>query len=132
MRDDTVIVLEGDQTGQELLEESLRVLAPDVIGIELDFPRFDLSLETRRATRNEVVYEAAATCMPVLASNSGFHDLLPPELRFPRHDHRELAEKLVRLKEADRAEIGRGLRAVVEERHSVGHWADEVARVVAR
>ncbi len=60
MRDDTVIVLEGDQTGQELLEESLRVLAPDVIGIELDFPRFDLSLETRRATRNEVVYEAAA------------------------------------------------------------------------
>src|SRR6266446_6378194 len=60
MRDDTVIVLEGDQTGQELLEEALRVLAPDVIGIELDFPRFDLSLETRRATRNEVVYEAAA------------------------------------------------------------------------
>ena len=60
MRDDTVIVLEGDQTGQELLEESLRVLAHDVIGIELDFPRFDLSLENRRATRNEVVYEAAA------------------------------------------------------------------------
>jgi len=60
MRDDTVIVLEGDQTGQELLEESLRVLAPDVIGIELDFPRFDLSLENRRATRNDVVYEAAA------------------------------------------------------------------------
>jgi isocitrate/isopropylmalate dehydrogenase len=60
MRDDTVIVLEGDQTGQELLEESLRVLAPDVIGIDLDFPRFDLSLENRRVTRNDVVYEAAA------------------------------------------------------------------------
>src|SRR6266446_10475887 len=60
MRDDTVIVLEGDQTGQELLEEALRVLAPDVIGIELDFPRFDLSLESRRATANRVVYEAAA------------------------------------------------------------------------
>jgi isocitrate dehydrogenase (NAD+) len=61
MRDDsTIVVLEGDQTGQELLEEALRVLAPDVIGIELDFPRFDLSLESRRATQNGVVYEAAA------------------------------------------------------------------------
>jgi isocitrate dehydrogenase (NAD+) len=57
---DTVVVLEGDQTGQELLEEALRVLAPDVIGIELDFPRYDLSLENRRATQNGVVYEAAA------------------------------------------------------------------------
>jgi isocitrate dehydrogenase (NAD+) len=55
----TVVVLEGDETGQELLEEALRVLEPDVIGIELDFPRFDLSLESRRATTNEVVYEAA-------------------------------------------------------------------------
>jgi isocitrate/isopropylmalate dehydrogenase len=57
---DTIVVLEGDQTGQELLEESLRVLSPDVMGIELDFPRFDLSLENRRATENAVVYEAAA------------------------------------------------------------------------
>src|SRR5947207_5890535 len=61
MRDETtIVVLEGDQTGQELLEESLRVLAPDVIGVELDFPRFDLSLENRRATKNQVVHEAAA------------------------------------------------------------------------
>jgi isocitrate dehydrogenase (NAD+) len=56
----TIVVLEGDQTGQELLEEALRVLAPDVIGIELDFPRYDLSLERRRETRNDVVHEAAA------------------------------------------------------------------------
>jgi isocitrate/isopropylmalate dehydrogenase len=57
---DTIVVLEGDQTGQELLEEALRVLAPEVIGIELEFPRFDLSLENRRATQNAVVYDAAA------------------------------------------------------------------------
>ena len=44
----TIVVLEGDQTGQELLEEALRVLQRDVIGIELGFPRFDLSLESRR------------------------------------------------------------------------------------
>jgi isocitrate dehydrogenase (NAD+) len=56
----TIVVLEGDETGQELLEESLRVLAPDVIGIELDFPRYDLSLENRRTTQNQVVHEAAA------------------------------------------------------------------------
>ena len=55
-----IVVLEGDQTGQELLEEALRVLAPEVIGIELEFPRFDLSLAHRRATSNGVVYEAAA------------------------------------------------------------------------
>ena len=56
----TIVVLDGDETGQELLEESLRVLSPEVTGVELDFPRFDLSLENRRATRNAVVYEAAA------------------------------------------------------------------------
>jgi len=56
----TIVVLEGDETGQELLEEALRVLAPDVIGVELDFNRFDLSLEERRATQNQVVHEAAA------------------------------------------------------------------------
>src|SRR5436190_22411160 len=61
MRDEsTIVVLEGDQTRQELLEEALRVLAGDVIGVELELARFDLSLESRRATQNRVVYEAAA------------------------------------------------------------------------
>jgi isocitrate dehydrogenase (NAD+) len=55
----TIVVLEGDETGQELLEEALRVLTPEVIHLELDFPRFDLSLANRRSTQNQVVYEAA-------------------------------------------------------------------------
>src|SRR6059058_6164025 len=55
-----IAVLEGDETGQELLEQALRVLAADVIGLELRLPRFDLSLESRRATKNSVVHEAAA------------------------------------------------------------------------
>jgi isocitrate dehydrogenase (NAD+) len=55
----TIVVLEGDETGQELLEEALRVLAPEVTGLELEFPRFDLSLGSRRATNNRVVHEAA-------------------------------------------------------------------------
>ena len=45
-----IAILEGDQTGQELLEESLRVLAPDVTGLKVDLPRFDLSLAARRRT----------------------------------------------------------------------------------
>jgi isocitrate dehydrogenase (NAD+) len=56
----TIVVLEGDETGQELLEEALRVLDPDVTGVEVELPRYDLSLESRRATQNEVVHEAAA------------------------------------------------------------------------
>jgi isocitrate dehydrogenase (NAD+) len=56
----TIVVLEGDETGQELLEESLRVLAPEVTSLDLSFPRFDLSLESRRATDNGVVHDAAA------------------------------------------------------------------------
>ncbi|HLI33255.1 MAG TPA: isocitrate/isopropylmalate family dehydrogenase [Solirubrobacteraceae bacterium] len=55
-----VVVLEGDQTGQELLEEALRVLDPEVLGLDLAIERFDLSLESRRRTGNAVVHEAAA------------------------------------------------------------------------
>src|SRR5215212_9315503 len=54
-----IVVLEGDETGQELLEEAVRVLARDVTGLALELPRFDLSLESRRATKNEVIIEAA-------------------------------------------------------------------------
>ena len=55
----TIVVLEGDQTGQELLEESLRLLSPEVIGLEVALPRYDLSLAKRRETNNEIVHEAA-------------------------------------------------------------------------
>lgn len=54
----TIVILDGDQTGQELLEEALRVLQPDVIRYSLEFLRFDLSLANRQATGNKVVYEA--------------------------------------------------------------------------
>ncbi|MEZ5101437.1 MAG: isocitrate/isopropylmalate family dehydrogenase [Thermoleophilia bacterium] len=59
----TIVVLEGDQTGQELLVEALRVLAADVIGLELEFLHFDLSLARRRATANQVVHDAAAAVL---------------------------------------------------------------------
>jgi len=55
----TVVVLAGDQTGQELLVEGLRVLAPEVTRVPTEFASYDLSLANRRATRNDVVREAA-------------------------------------------------------------------------
>jgi isocitrate dehydrogenase (NAD+) len=51
-----IVVLEGDQTGQELLDQALRVLDSEVVGLELDLVRFDLSLESRRSTANEIVH----------------------------------------------------------------------------
>jgi 3-isopropylmalate dehydrogenase len=54
-----IVVLEGDQTGQELLEQSVRVLDPELLAIEVELERFDLSLANRRATANAVVTDAA-------------------------------------------------------------------------
>jgi isocitrate dehydrogenase (NAD+) len=54
-----IVALEGDQTGQELLDQALRVLDPAVLGIEVSLERFDLSLENRRRTKNAVCEEAA-------------------------------------------------------------------------
>ena len=54
-----MIVLHGDQTGEELLREALRLLDPDLLGFEIKRKDFDLSLERRRETRNQVVHDAA-------------------------------------------------------------------------
>jgi isocitrate dehydrogenase (NAD+) len=54
-----IIVLEGDETGQELLEQAIRVLDPDVISMNAELVHFDLSLDNRRKTDNAVVTEAA-------------------------------------------------------------------------
>jgi isocitrate/isopropylmalate dehydrogenase len=56
----TIVVLEGDQTGQELLEQALRLFDPDLLGLDIELERFDLSLDNRRATSNGVVAESAA------------------------------------------------------------------------
>jgi len=56
----TIAVLHGDQTGEELLKEAVRLLDPDVTGFAIERRDFDLSLERRRATRNQVVMDAAA------------------------------------------------------------------------
>jgi len=55
----TIVILKGDQTGQELLDQALRVLDPEVIGFNVSLSPFDLSLDNRRVTQNDVVRQAA-------------------------------------------------------------------------
>jgi glycosyltransferase involved in cell wall biosynthesis len=82
----------------------------------------------RPGAPDKVVYEAAASCLPVLASNPVFDDLLEPELRFDRDSPQQLAERVRSLAVLDRAAIGRELRHRVEEHHDVDGWADGVLR----
>lgn len=59
LRPTTIVVLDGDQTGQELLLEALRLIHPAVLRLPLTFEHFDLSLANRRQTRNQVIHQAA-------------------------------------------------------------------------
>jgi isocitrate/isopropylmalate dehydrogenase len=55
--------MHGDQTGEELLLQSLRLLNPDVLGLSFELQDFDLSLKNREATQNKVVHEAGAAML---------------------------------------------------------------------
>lgn len=55
----TITVLDGDETGQELLEASLRVLDAEVLGFPVVLDHYDLSLAKRRETNNQIVDDAA-------------------------------------------------------------------------
>ncbi len=86
----------------------------------------------REGATDKVVYEAAACCRPVLASNTAFESLLPEELRFAREDVDALAGRIAWLATADRAAIGRELRDRVVASHSVEAWARRVVEASAR
>jgi glycosyltransferase involved in cell wall biosynthesis len=82
--------------------------------------------DMREGATDKVVYEAAATCMPVLASNPAFDTLLPAELRFEHGDVEGLALAIAGLVGVDRNAIGRDLREIVVREHSVETWAQRV------
>jgi glycosyltransferase involved in cell wall biosynthesis len=86
----------------------------------------------RAGATDKAVYEAAAACLPVLASNPALDGFLPAELRFGRDDAEELAERIRALARADRSGLGRELRAKVERDHSVDGWADRVVELARR
>ena len=80
----------------------------------------------RAGAPDKVVYEAAASCLPVLAANPVFDDLVPEDVRFRHDEADDLSHKLRSLGLGRRAE----LRAIVERRHSVDHWADGLLATV--
>jgi glycosyltransferase involved in cell wall biosynthesis len=100
------------------------------------FSRSDVLINNMEAgAPDKVVYEAAAACLPVLASNPVFDDLFAGyPLFFERESPESLAERLrwfAQLGTDERAEIGRTLRERVAERHSVETWADGILAAAA-
>jgi glycosyltransferase involved in cell wall biosynthesis len=87
---------------------------------------------------DKVVYEAAASCLPVVVSNPVFDELtdgLPARLMFARDDPSDLADRLGELAALPpdaRSSLGRVLHDRVAAGHSVEHWADAVVEVARR
>ena len=100
------------------------------------FGRVDVLVNNMEAgAPDKVVYEAAASCLPVLASNPVFDGLFAGHpLLFDRDSPGSLAERLrwfAGLDDAARAEIGRTLRERVVRHHSVDTWADGLLEAAA-
>ena len=100
------------------------------------FSRSDVLVNNMEAgAPDKVVYEAAAACLPVLASNPVFDDLFAGfPLFFERESPESLAERLrwfAGLGSAERGEIGRTLRERVARSHSVETWADGILAAAA-
>ena len=118
---------ELERSGFELGDAVPRAQLPEL------FARADVLVNNMKAgAPDKVVYEAAASCLPVLASNPVFDELfsgLP--LSFDRDDPESLVDRLHWLagrSAEERTLIGRTLRQRVEERHSVETWADGIIR----
>jgi glycosyltransferase involved in cell wall biosynthesis len=87
----------------------------------------------RPGAPDKVVYEAAASCLPVIASNPAFETLLDERFRFSTDGVTALADRLVdfaALDERGRSTVGHEVRRRVVAQHSVGHWADRLLAVV--
>ncbi|HEY3017614.1 MAG TPA: glycosyltransferase family 4 protein [Gaiellaceae bacterium] len=97
------------------------------------FARADVLVNNMEAgAPDKVVYEAAASCLPVLASNPVFDELFSGyPLSFERESPESLAARLrwfASSSDAERAEIGRTLRERVARHHSVDTWADGILK----
>ena len=123
--------------------EYLKRLASDAIRVEPPVPRTRLPdtfaqtdvlvNNTAEGSLDKVVFEACASCLPVLASNPSFVVLLEEELRFDRNDVDGIARGLewMAARSADeRRELGADLRRRVEADHSSTTWAARILEVV--
>jgi glycosyltransferase involved in cell wall biosynthesis len=116
---------ELEELGFELGDSVPRDHVPEL------FARADVLVNNMEAgAPDKVVYEAAAACLPVLASNPVFDELFSDyPLSFERESPESLADRLrwfAALSADERAEIGRTLRERVAQKHSVDTWAEGV------
>jgi glycosyltransferase involved in cell wall biosynthesis len=119
--------LDLERFGFDLADAVPRSRVPELFG------RADVLVNNMRAgAPDKVVYEAAAACLPVLASNPVFDELFGEvPLAFDRDDPASLADRLrwlAGLSGEERSHIGRTLRERVEQRHSVETWAEGIIR----
>lgn len=116
---DRLLGLGGD--GVRIEEPVSRRRLPEV------FARADVVVNAAaRGALDKSVFEACASCVPVLASNPAFAALLGPELLFERGNVEQLADRLAwfaHLDAAARRELGGVLRERVERDHSAHAWA---------
>ncbi|HEY2543957.1 MAG TPA: glycosyltransferase family 4 protein [Gaiellaceae bacterium] len=110
----------------QLLDAVPRVEVPSLLA-EADV----LVNATHGTTADKVVFEALASCLPVVAASPVFDRLLPAKLRFTDGDPAGLASA-IRAAMSLSWEERRRLRARVEAEHSVEHWADAVVSEVRR
>ena len=91
---------------------------------------------TRSGAPDKVVYEACASCLPILVSSppvGALVDDLEPNLRFPADDAEALASTiggLIRAGDDARAALGATLRARVTAAHSTESWAAGIMKLV--
>lgn len=120
---------------QELASEAVRV-EPPVPRTRLPdtFAQTDVLVNnTAEGSLDKVVFEACASCLPVLASNPSFVVLLEEEIRFDRNDVEGIARGLTWMAgrtAEQRRELGRDLRRRVEADHSSTTWAQRILEVV--
>jgi glycosyltransferase involved in cell wall biosynthesis len=121
----------------------LQRLASEAVRVEPPVPRTRLPEtfattdvlvnNTAEGSLDKVVFEACASCLPVLASNPSFVVLLEEELRFDRNDVEGIARSLTWMAgrtAAQRRELGRDLRRRVEADHSSETWAMRILEVI--
>ncbi len=121
----------------------LQRLASDAVRVEPPVPRTRLPEtfaqtdvlvnNTAEGSLDKVVFEACASCLPVLASNPSFVVLLEEEIRFDRNDVEGIARGLTWIAgrtPEQRRELGRDLRRRVEADHSSSTWAERILEVV--
>ncbi len=89
----------------------------------------DLFVSASRTALDKAVLEAMASGRPAIACNPAFTSWMPKEHTFSPGNPGELADAAERVLKGDRAALGRGARARIEEDHGLGRMMDRLVEV---